>query len=168
MYIDNDDNLLVSCRNINSIIKVSRQTGDLVWILGGTEDEFGLTKDQLFSKQHSIIVCDDGSYMLFNNANDEVDDGDAEVSSIIRLKADEETMTITEYSKTDTEFFSNYMGAIRELDSVNGIYLYSAGGDYMGGIPEYSMIEYSETEGNLFTFRFNDGNRRLYCANKCE
>ena len=168
MYIDNDDNLLISCRNINSIIKVSRQTGELIWILGGSEDEFGLTQDQLFSKQHSIIVTDDGSYMLFNNANDEVEEGTAEVSSIIKLKVDEETMTVTEYSKTDTEFFSNYMGAIRELDSENGIYLYSAGGNYSGGIPEYSMIEYSETEGYIFTFRFNEGNRRLYCANKCE
>ena len=168
MYIDNDDNLLISCRNINSIIKVSRQTGELIWILGGSEDEFGLTEDQVFSRQHSIIVTDDGSYMLFNNANEEVEAGKTEVSSIIKLKVDEETMTVTEYSKTDTEFFSNYMGAIRELDSENGIYLYSAGGDYTGGIPEYSMIEYSETEGYLFTFRFNEGNRRLYCANKCE
>ena len=168
MYIDNDDNLLISCRNINSIIKVSRQTGELIWVLGGSEDEFGLTEDQIFSRQHSIIVTDDGSYMLFNNANEEVEAGKTEVSSIIKLKVDEETMTVTEYSKTDTEFFSNYMGAIRELDSENGIYLYSAGGDYTGGIPEYSMIEYSETEGYLFTFRFNEGNRRLYCANKCE
>ena len=168
MYIDNDANLLISCRNINSIIKVSRQTGELIWILGGSEDEFGLTEDQIFSRQHSIIVTDDGSYMLFNNANEEVEAGKTEVSSIIKLKVDEETMTVTEYSKTDTEFFSNYMGAIRELDSENGIYLYSAGGDYTGGIPEYSMIEYSETEGYLFTFRFNEGNRRLYCANKCE
>lgn len=30
------------------------------------------------------------------------------------------------------------------------------------------MIEYSETEGALFKFRFNGGNRKLYCANKCE
>lgn len=167
MYIDNDDNLLISCRNINSIIKVSRETGDLIWILGGSEDEFGLTDDQLFSKQHSIIVIDDGSYMLFNNANDAVNEGTDEVSSIIKLKVDEETMTVTEYEKTDTEFYSNYMGAIRELDSENGIYLYSVGGNYNDEVPEYSMIEYSETEGNLFTFRFDDGYRRLYCANKC-
>ena len=168
MYIDNDDNLLISCRNIDSIIKVSRQTGELIWILGGSEDEFGLTEDQLFSRQHSIIVTDDGSYMLFNNANTQVSEGKTDVSSIVKLKVDEETMTVTEYSETDTEFYSNYMGAIRELDSESGIYLYSAGGNYLEGIPEYSMIEYSETEGYLFTFRFDEGYRRLYCANKCE
>ena len=168
MYIDNDDNLLVSCRNCNSILKLSREDGSLVWILGGKEDEFGLTDDQLFSKQHSIIVTDDGSYMIFNNANDQVAKGSAEVSSIIRLRVDEETMTVTEYEKQDTEFYSNYMGSIRELDSENGIYLYAVGGNWNGLIPEWSMIEYSEDGETLFTFRFDEGNRLLYCANKCE
>lgn len=172
MYIDNDDNLLVSCRNINAIIKISRETGELVWILGGgSEDDFGLTEDQVFSKQHSIIVTSDGSYMIFNNANDEVSGGEAESSSIIRLKVDEETMEVTEYIKYETGFYSNYMGSIRELDGEDGIYLWAVGGNYSGLIPEYSLIEYTEVDGEMsaaFTFRFDDGNRRLYCANKFE
>ncbi len=168
MYIDNDDNLLLSCRHINSILKVSRETGELIWILGGTEDQFGLTDDQLFSKQHSIIVTEDGSYMLFNNNNDAVGLGIDEYSSIIRLKVDETTMEVTEYLEYDTDFLSNYMGAIRELDADAGIYLWSVGGSYTGEIPEYSMVEYSETDGLLFGFRFVDGYCRLYCANKCE
>ncbi|MCD8118719.1 MAG: arylsulfotransferase family protein [Lachnospiraceae bacterium] len=168
MYIDNDENLLVSLRNCNSIIKLSRGDGSLVWILGGSEDEFGLTEDQIFSKQHSIIVTDDGSYMLFNNADDEVANGEAEVSSVIRLRVDEETMQVTEYEKTDTEFYSNYMGSIRELDSENGIYLYAVGGNWTGTVPEWSMIEYSTAGEKLFTFRFDEGSRLLYCANKCE
>ncbi|MCD8053468.1 MAG: aryl-sulfate sulfotransferase [Lachnospiraceae bacterium] len=168
MYIDEDDHLLISCRNINSILKLSRETGELVWILGGTEDEFGLTDDQLFSKQHSIIVTADGSYMIFNNANDEVSAGTTESSSIIRLKVDESTMEVTEYTEYETDFYSNYMGSIRELDSEEGIYLWAVGGNYSGEIPEYSMVEYSETDGVLFTFRFDEGSRKLYCANKCE
>ncbi|MCD7758008.1 MAG: aryl-sulfate sulfotransferase [Clostridiales bacterium] len=168
MYIDNDDNLLISCRNINSILKLSRETGELIWILGGTEDEFELTDDQLFSKQHSIIVTEDGSYMIFNNANDQVAAGSADSSSVVRFRVDEDTRTVTEYEKYETGFYSNYMGAIRELDSDAGIYLWSVGGSYTGAIPEYSMVEYSETDGILFTFRFDEGYCRLYCANKCE
>ena len=168
MYIDGDDNLLVSCRNINSILKISREDGSLMWTLGGKNDEFGLTDEQIFSKQHSIIVTEDGSYMLFNNANDEVASGDAEYSSIIRLKVDEQSKTVTEYTEYETGFFSNYMGAIRQIDADNSIYLWSVGGNYLGLVPEYSMIEYSETDGEIFKFRFNDGQRRLYCANKCE
>ncbi|MCD8127552.1 MAG: aryl-sulfate sulfotransferase [Clostridiales bacterium] len=168
MYIDEDDNLLISCRNINSILKVSRETGELIWILGGSEDEFGLTEDQLFSKQHSIIVTEDGSYMIFNNANDEVTAGTAESSSVVRLRVDEDAMEVTEYEKVETGFYSNYMGAIRELDGGAGIYLWSVGGSYTGEIPDYSMVGYSVTDGILFTFRFDEGYCRLYCANKCE
>ncbi len=166
MYIDQDENLLVSCRNCNSILKLSREDGSLIWILGGTEDEFGLTEDQLFSKQHSIIVTDDGSYMFFNNANDEVASGAAEVSSVIRLRVDEETMVVSVFVETDTAVYSNYMGSIRELDSENGIYLYAVGGNWTGTIPEWSMIEYSDEGEQLFTFRFDEGSRLLYCANK--
>ncbi len=168
MYIDDDGFLLISCRNINSFFKVSREDGALLWILGGSEDEFGHTDDQLFSKQHSIIVTEDGSYMIFNNANDEVADGSAESSSVVRFHVDEDTMEVTEYEKYETGFFSNYMGAIRELDGAAGIYLWSVGGSYTGEIPEYSMVEYSEEDGILFTFRFDEGYCRLYCANKCE
>ncbi len=168
MFIDNDDNLVVSCRNINSIIKVSRETGELIWILGGSEDDFGLTDDQLFSKQHSIIVTSDGSYMIFNNGNDEVGKGLTDSSSIIRLKVDEQSMTVTEFLSYDTEFFSNYMGSIRQLDGENGIYLWAVGGNYLGLVPDYTVVEYSETDGAYFIFYFNEGGRRMYCANKCE
>lgn len=168
MFIDNDDNLLVSCRNINSIIKISREDGSLIWTLGGEQDDFGLTAEQIFSKQHSIIVTADGSYMLFNNANDEVAAGTASSSSVIRLKVDETAMKVTEYREVESGFYSNYMGAIRELDAEDGIYLWSVGGNYTGTICDYSMVEYSETDGAIFKFRFEDGYRKLYCANKCE
>ncbi len=169
MYIDEDGNLLVSCRHLNEILKLSRETGELMWTLGGVGDEFGLTDEQLFSKQHSIIVTDDGSYMIFNNADDEVESGEEEYSTVERLKVDEETMTVTEYTEyVVLDFYANFMGSIRELDSSAGIYLWSVGGNYLGELSEWSVIEYSETEGDLFKFRFVEGNRYSYAANKCE
>ncbi len=173
MSIDQDENILVSLRNSNCIIKVDRETGELIWMLGGgTQDEFGLTEDQVFSKQHSIIVTEDGSYMLFNNGNDEVEneENDVDSSSIIRLKVDEESKTITEYVEYDTDFYSNFMGSIRELDAENSVYLWAVGGNYLGEVPDRSMVEYIEEDGEMspvFTFYFNDGTRQLYAANKC-
>ncbi|MCD8018253.1 MAG: aryl-sulfate sulfotransferase [Clostridiales bacterium] len=168
MFIDEDDNLLVSGRNINSVFKLDRQTGELIWILDGTEDEFGLTEEQMFSKQHSIIVTGDGSYMIFNNGNDQVKAGTTDSSSVVKLKVDENIMEVVEYQKDETGFFSNYMGSIRELDADAGVYLWAVGGSYTGAIPEYSMVEYTDDGEVAFTFRFDDGDRKLYCANKCE
>ena len=176
MSIDTDDNLLVSCRHLDSILKISRTDGTLMWQLGGDYDDFGLTDDQLLSYQHSIILTDDGSYMLFDNANTAVANGNAEYSSVIRLTVDEDTMAVTDFTRYQVvDFFSIYMGAIREVDSENSVYLWSVGGNYSTDSttpPEWSMVEYAETEdGEItynFCFRFNEGRRRLYCSNKCE
>ena len=176
MSIDKDDNLVVSLRHQHTIIKISRTDGSLMWQLGGNGDEFGLTDEQKFSYQHSIIVTDDGSYMLFDNANTAENNGTAEFSSVVRLKVDEQNKTVTEFKRYNVvDFFSNYMGAIRELDSENAVYLWSVGGNYETDTkepPMWSMVEYTENgdEGIQynFCFRFDNAPRRLYCANKCK
>ena len=176
MSIDKDDNLVVSLRHQHTIIKISRTDGSLMWQLGGNGDEFGLTDEQKFSYQHSIIVTDDGSYMLFDNANTAENNGTAEFSSVVRLKVDEQNKTVTEFKRYNVvDFFSNYMGAIRELDSEKAVYLWSVGGNYETDTkepPMWSMVEYTENgdEGIQynFCFRFDNAPRRLYCANKCK
>ena len=164
MCIDNDGNLLVSCRNINSILKVSRKDGSLIWTLGGKNDEFGLTADQIFSKQHSIILTEDGNYMIFNNGNDEVASGATGSSSVIRLKLDEENKKVVEYREVEANFYSSYMGAIREIDAENRIYLWTVGG--AASTCDWTVVEYSEETGATFKFHFDGGYRKMYAANK--
>ena len=43
---------MCSFRNIDSILKIERGTGKILWILGGKGDHFGLTEEQKFSRQH--------------------------------------------------------------------------------------------------------------------
>lgn len=176
MSIDQDDNLLVSCRHLDAILKISREDGSLMWQLGGDYDDFGLTQEQLFSYQHSIIVTEEGEYMLFDNANTAVTAGDAQYSSVLRMSVDEENMSVSNFVRYQVvDFFSIYMGAIRELDNENSVYLWSVGGNYMTDSttpPAWSMVEYTETDsGEIqynFCFKFDSGTGRMYCTNKCE
>lgn len=179
MDIDKDGNLLVSCRHLDAILKINRENGDLMWQLGGDRDEFRLAKDQKFSYQHSIVVAENGDYLLFDNANAAVDAEKAEFSSVIRMTVNEETKKVEAFERHNVlDYYSIYMGAIRELDAENGVYLYAVGGNYeidKKTPPEWSMIEYTLTEAeeqqqveHLFKFRFNEGYRRLYSANKCK
>lgn len=175
MDIDKDGNVLVSCRQQSSILKLSREDGSIIWKLGGMGDEFSLTEDQLFSNQHSIIVTEDGSYMLFDNANATVNSGRAQYSSVERFKVDEEARTVTEYTRyTVVDFFSNFMGAIRELDGEKSVYLWSVGGNIPNDAenpPAWSMVEYTEVDGKAeynFSFKYDEGMGRLYSSNKCE
>lgn len=175
MSIDTDGNLLVSCRHLDSILKISRSTGELIWQLGGDYGDFELSDDQRFSYQHSIILTDDGQYMLFDNANTAVSGGSASYSSVIRMSVDEESTSVTDFVRYNVvDFYSIYMGAVREIDSLSKTYLWSVGGNYVTDSvtpPEWSMVEYTEDgEGNVthtFKFRFDEGTRRLYCSNKC-
>ena len=125
--------------------------------------------------QHSIIMTESGGSMLFDNADAANWAGEADTSSVIRLTVDEENMTVTDFVRYSVlDYFSNYMGAIRELDAENSVYLWSVGENYSidsDTPPEWSMIEYTETDGDVsyhFCFRFDEGTRRLYCSNKCE
>ena len=176
MDIDKDGNLLVSCRHLDAVLKISREDGKLMWQMGGDYDEFKLTEEQKFSYQHSIIVAENGDYMLFDNANTAVDAKKAEYSSVIRMSIDEETKTVKAFARHNVlDYYSIYMGAIRELDAEKDIYLWSVGGNYeidKNTPPEWSVIEYTVGEDgkieHLFKFRFNEGYRRAYSSNKCE
>jgi hypothetical protein len=64
-----DGNFIFSFRHTNSIVKVDRSTGAILWTLGGAEDNFGLTQEQVFSHQHYAKMQPDGSLLVFDNGN---------------------------------------------------------------------------------------------------
>ncbi len=73
IVVDDDGNLVVSCRHLNSMIKIDRNggTGNLLWALSGVGDDFGLTDDQKTSGQHYLRYHGNGYFSAFNNNNDQ-------------------------------------------------------------------------------------------------
>ncbi|GAB5416853.1 MAG: hypothetical protein Crog4KO_17200 [Crocinitomicaceae bacterium] len=66
---DTDGNLLFSMRHTNSIIKVDRTTGAIIWRLGGQLSDFTFVNGTPFSAQHDIRKLPNGNYSLYNNDN---------------------------------------------------------------------------------------------------
>lgn len=66
---DTDGNFLLSHRHLNSIHKIDRATGDIIWRLGGEISDFTFVNDTGFSGQHDIRRLDNGNYSLFDNGN---------------------------------------------------------------------------------------------------
>jgi arylsulfate sulfotransferase len=76
-----DDSIIVSLRHQDAVVKFSRQTGDLKWILGPHEnwdmDEFGeflltpLSEDEFFFQfhQHAPDITDEGTLIVYDNGN---------------------------------------------------------------------------------------------------
>lgn len=158
MEIDpKDQNLVCSFRNIDAIMKISRKTGEILWILGGKGDEFGLTEEQKFHKQHSITFLSDDSILLYDN--NEMGSN----TRILIIKIDEKNKKIENFKSYDSDMFIARMGSVQAIDEKNGIYLMTYG---LGNNIKYAFKELNvETSEIMFKFRLK-GNNSLFCVNK--
>lgn len=66
---DVDGDLLLSYRHLNSIHKIDRNSGNIIWRLGGEMSDFTFVNDGGFSGQHDVRVLANGNYSLFDNGN---------------------------------------------------------------------------------------------------
>ena len=96
---DTDGNLLLSCRHLDSITKINRATGAIMWHLGGRENNFTftlgaglpITETLNFNWQHDIRRQPNGDITLFDNH-----DGPGPlVSRVLEYKLDEQHLTAT-------------------------------------------------------------------------
>ncbi len=71
--VDNDGNLLISCRHLDEVTKINRQTGDIIWRLGGEHcenNQFTFINDPIgFSHQHDVRRLENGNITVFDNGN---------------------------------------------------------------------------------------------------
>ncbi|MCH6575270.1 MAG: aryl-sulfate sulfotransferase, partial [Bacteroidetes bacterium] len=71
--LDDDGNLLISCRHMDEITKINSQTGAIIWRLGGLKSRNNQSlfiNDELtFSHQHDIRRLSNGNVTLYDNGN---------------------------------------------------------------------------------------------------
>lgn len=117
--LDHDGNLLVSFRNLSQIIKINRQTGDMIWRLGGRANQFAISNDPGFSLQHDIRRLGNGHITLFDNGNQHK----PPYSRAVEYAIDETAMTLTrvwQYPE-DQSLFAPFMGNVQRLDNGNSL-----------------------------------------------
>ena len=152
-----DNNLICSFRNTDSVVKLDRETGDIIWILGGEYDEFGLSEDQLFSRQHHARITEDGYLTIYDNGVEN------EVSRAIKIKIDEKNKKVTDFKEYDVDQFYKYTGSVQEIDSENEVYLIGVG-TQVGVDQDLVAVEKNYSTGEVyFTFSFNSGENLYRC-----
>ncbi|MFI3173523.1 MAG: arylsulfotransferase family protein, partial [Eubacteriales bacterium] len=118
-----DDNVVMSFRNIDAILKVDRETSEIIWVLGGLGDQFGLTTEQLFARQHFAKYYD-GVLTFYDNGNDK------EQTRVVEIILDEENMTVVDYQYHQIDGkYTWYMGSSQCLDYSTSRYLMGWGGN---------------------------------------
>jgi Arylsulfotransferase (ASST) len=100
--VDHDDDLLLSGRHTWSVYKVDRETGSVIWRLGGKRSDFELDREASFAFQHDVRRRDDGALTLFDNAAGPPNTREA--SRALALELDEEARTarlLTQFEHPD-------------------------------------------------------------------
>jgi hypothetical protein len=65
-YDENERAYYVSVRNLNALLKIDRDSGEILWQLGGDQSDFALTAGTAFAHQHSPLVMGD-ELLVFDN-----------------------------------------------------------------------------------------------------
>lgn len=95
--IESENSLLISSRNMDEVTRINRNTGDIIWRLGGKKNQFEFINDPLgFSVQHDARRLDNGNVTIFDNGSLHPD---PKYSSGLEYELDEDDKTATLISR---------------------------------------------------------------------
>jgi hypothetical protein len=121
--LDADGNILISSRNLCEITKINRETGEIIWRLGGIQSDFTFVGENeanaptYFANQHSVRRLENGNLILFDNGNLH----SPRYSRAVEYALDEQTMTATlvwEY-RHDPDIYAPSRGTVQRLPNGN-------------------------------------------------
>lgn len=148
-----DSNLIISLRQLNQVVKISRRTGDIIWRLGGRNSDFPITKDQAFLRQHNAILTDDTTLLIFDNGEKQ----QRPFSRILEFRLDEKKKVITAFKMYRiVEPITESLGSVQKI-----------GDDYLicGGTANYVLLVNSITGERKMRLTANQSMYRAYLVN---
>jgi hypothetical protein len=131
--VDSDTSFLISNRHMDEITKVDRRTGEIIWRLGGKNNQFTFINDELrFSHQHSIRSLGNGHFLLFDNGNLH----NSQISSSVEyvINETEKTATLVKRYNRNPNVYSNHGGATQRVNNGNTIISW---GPYWPSVTEF-------------------------------
>ena len=117
---DHDGNIIISSRFLDEVTKISRETGEIIWRLGGKANQFTFIGDgEPFFDQHDARRLENGHLTLYDNRSAQ----GSTYSRGVEYELDEEAMTarrVWEYrSGGDSASFA--MGNVQRLPNGNSL-----------------------------------------------
>ncbi len=149
--LDDDNHLLLSTLALGEVTKVNRQTGEMVWRMGGKNNQFTFINDiedyapLYFMYQHDVRRLDNGNILVF-------DGGDSDIrpwSRAVEYAVDETAKTVTRVwdYRHPKDLLAQTMGSSQRLD--NGNTLMCWGLAAMKGGADHPILTEVDTEGNI-------------------
>ncbi|MBZ0265266.1 aryl-sulfate sulfotransferase [bacterium] len=136
--IDHDENIIISSRITSELTKIDRNTGEVIWRLGGgSGNEFTFIDDNGTYHQHDARRLENGNLMVFDNGQNH----HPQLSSSKEYILDEEnlTATLTWSYQQDPGSFSLSMGSSRRQQNGNTLIGWGHPGDGQIQVTEVNM-----------------------------
>lgn len=149
--VDFDGHWIMSSRNTNEVTKINRQTGELIWRMGGKANEFTFVDDELapFTIQHDARRLENGNLLIFDNRL-------ADFSRAVEYAVDEVAKTATlvwEY-RAPQGSRGRIMGNAQRLPNGNTLVNLGSASPMITEVrPDGSEVFQLTLEENIFTYR---------------
>ncbi len=118
--VDEDGNIFLISRSMNEVTKINRQTGDIMWRLGGKNNQFTFTDPtSMFSMPHDFRLLPTGNFTIFDNGNERI----PPYSRSLEYSIDQVNKTVDLVWSYDgnKEFYSSSSGSTQRLPSGNTV-----------------------------------------------
>lgn len=125
-----DGNPILSFSSMDAIVKIDKKTGKLLWVLGGSADQFGLSNAQKFGRQLSVTRTQDGSLIILENRSAPAAKGSSATKSacILEASVDEQLHKITAWKEYPVDFLNLTQGTASRIGE--GQFIVTCGNDY--------------------------------------
>ncbi len=146
--VDTDGNILLSSRHLNEITKINRETGAIIWRLGGMNNQFHFVNDPIgFSYQHAVRRIANGNITLLDNGNFHT----PPFSRALEYALDEQNKTATliwQFRNTPDEL-GFAMGFVQRMENGNTLIGWGAGNP--------TVTEVTAGGNKVYEMTFDDG-----------
>lgn len=119
--IDDDGHILLSSRHLSEVTKIHRQTGEILWRLGGANNEFKFVNDDLngFNMQHDIRSLGNNHYTVFDNGNLHNPPQSRAVEYVLDMEKKTANLVWEFRGTADKNYYTHYMGNAQRLPNGN-------------------------------------------------
>jgi len=145
---DLDGGVIVSYRNLNTIVKVNRRTHEFIWQFGGTHNQFTLVGDPLggFAGQHTARILPNGHLLIFDNGWNHSPQQSRAVEYVLDPVAKTATM-VWQYT-ANPPIFNDFTGAAQRLANGNTVVAFTRHGIVDEVLPDGTLLSRATIESS--------------------
>jgi hypothetical protein len=137
-YSADRDSYLYSFYTNNSVVEVSRSSGESLWWAGDVSGGYAFDPPQSqFSWQHGISYTDEGTLLVSSHARGE--DGSS-TTKVIEYEVDHEAALLSEVWSYDPHAYASTNGDAWRLDNGNTLHLLGSASEILEVTPEAEVV----------------------------